>query len=93
MDLDHTRPHTKTTDPPGQTALGKLGPLSRLEHRIKTHGAWHVEQPHPGVLIWRSPHGHHFLVTNQGTQALGSLPRTHQRQPARSKHYRPTAYP
>lgn len=75
LDLDHTVPHTHTSDPPGQTRLGNLGPLARPEHRAKTDGVWHLEQPHPGVFLWRSPHRHYFLVTNQGTQPLGPLPR------------------
>ena len=74
LDLDHTMPHTHTKDPAGQTRLGNLGPLARPEHRAKTAGVWHVEQPHPGVFLWRSPHHHYFLVTNQGTQPLGPLP-------------------
>lgn len=75
MDLDHTVPHNRSADPPRQTRVGNLGPLSRPEHRAKTGGVWHVEQPHPGVFLWRSPHRQWFLVTNQGTQALGPLPR------------------
>jgi hypothetical protein len=48
-----------------------LGPLVRLEHRIKTHGRWQVRQPQPSVWIWRSPHSSHHLVTNAGTHNLG----------------------
>ena len=75
MELDHTRPHTRTATPTGRTGTHNLGPLGKREHIIKTRGAWHVDQPHPGVFIWRSPHGHYFLVTNQGTQHLGPKPR------------------
>ena len=78
MDLDHTVAHTRTSQPAGQTRIGNLGPLARPEHRAKTAGVWHVEQPHPGVFLWRSPHRHYFLVTNQGTQALGPTPARHQ---------------
>ena len=74
LDLDHTVPHSRTPDPAGQTRVGNLGPLARPEHQAKTDGVWHVEQPHPGVYLWRSPHGHYFLVTNHGTQALGPKP-------------------
>ena len=74
LELDHTTPHTKTAEPSGQTLVGNLGPLAHPEHQAKTDGVWHVEQPHPGVYLWRSPHQHYFLVTNQGTQALGPLP-------------------
>lgn len=74
LDLDHTVAHTHTDKPTGQTRVGNLGPLARPEHRAKTDGVWHVEQPHPDIFLWRSPHGHYFLVTNQGTQALGPMP-------------------
>lgn len=57
--------------PPGQTGLDNLGPLSRPAHRAVTHGRWRRRQPEPGRYLFRSPTGHVFLVTNQGTQALG----------------------
>jgi hypothetical protein len=73
MDLDHTKPYIPLArgGPPGQTGVHNLGPLSRLEHRIKTHSRWQVRQPEPGVWIWRSPHRTYYLVTNAGTQHLG----------------------
>ena len=74
LQLDHTIPHTLTSEPAGQTSITNLGPLAVPEHRPKTAGVWHVEQPHPGVFLWRSPYGHYFLVTNHGTQALGPKP-------------------
>ena len=76
MDLDHTIPYLPPArgGPPGQTGLHNLGPLSRSEHRIKTHSRWQVRQPEPGVWIWRSPHYAYYMVTNAGTQYLGSGP-------------------
>jgi hypothetical protein len=77
LELDHTVPHSRTPSQPGepgQTRVGNLGPLAHPEHQPKTDGVWHVDQPHPGVFLWRSPHQHYFLVTNQGTQALGPMP-------------------
>lgn len=74
LELDHTVPHTHTAEPAGQTRIGNLGPLARIEHQAKTDGVWHVEQAHPGVFLWRSPHQHYFLVTNHGTQPLGPMP-------------------
>ena len=73
MDLDHTKPYMPLArgGPPGQTGVSNLGPMSRLEHRIKTHSRWQVRQPEPGVWIWRSPHQNYYLVTNAGTQHLG----------------------
>jgi hypothetical protein len=76
MELDHTKPYLPPTrgGPPGQTGVHNLGPLSRIEHRIKTHSRWQVRQPEPGVWIWRSPHHAHYLVTNAGTNYLGNGP-------------------
>lgn len=73
MDLDHTNPY-RWDGTPGQTGPRNLGPLARTEHNARTHGLWTVQAPHPGVFLWRSPHGYYFLCTNQGTQSLGPLP-------------------
>ena len=74
MDLDHTEPYLPPArgGPPGQTGVHNLGPMARLEHRIKTHSRWRVRQPEPGLWIWRSPHHAYYLVSNAGTQYLGS---------------------
>jgi hypothetical protein len=76
MELDHTKPYVPPArgGPPGQTGVHNLGPMIRLEHRIKTHSRWQVRQPEPGVWIWRSPHHAYYMVTNAGTQHLGSGP-------------------
>jgi hypothetical protein len=73
LDLDHSTPYLPMNrgGPPGQTAVDKLGPLSRPVHRATTHGQWDRRQPHPGTFAWRSPTGWIFLVTNQGTLNLG----------------------
>ncbi len=57
-DIDHTIPFVKPDEggPPGQTGLGKLGPITRFHHRVKTHGHWQVVQPFTGVFVWRTPH-------------------------------------
>ncbi len=76
-DIDHTIAFVKPDDggPPGQTGAGKLGPITRFHHRVKTHGDWHVAQPFTGVFVWRSPHGRYLLVDHTGThQALPALP-------------------
>lgn len=75
VDLDHTVPYLPPDrgGPPGQTNLGNLGPLSRSEHRLKTHSGWRVRQPEPGAFVWRSPSGHHWLTSAcAGTFPLGS---------------------
>lgn len=73
LDLDHTlayRPPERGGGP-GQTRPGNLGPLSRFNHRVKTHGGWRVRQPSEGLLVWRSPLGYISVVTNRGTIVLG----------------------
>ncbi|MGA9346692.1 MAG: DUF222 domain-containing protein, partial [Nocardioidaceae bacterium] len=75
-DIDHTIPFVKPDEggPPGQTGLGKLGPITRFHHRVKTHGQWQVVQPFTGVFVWRTPHGRYLLVDHTGThQALPAL--------------------
>lgn len=73
LDLDHTIPYLSPSrgGPPGQTHLGNLGPLSRSSHRAVTHGGWRRRQPEAGRYLFRSPTGHVYLVTNQGTLPLG----------------------
>jgi Domain of unknown function (DUF222) len=57
-------------EPPVQTRIGNLAPMTRFHHRIQTHGRWQVAQPYPGVLVWRSPHGRMYLVDHTGTRRL-----------------------
>ena len=58
-DLDHTT----AWDQGGLTCECDLAPLCRHHHRCKqTHG-WRLEQPEPGVLIWRTPAGRTYLTT------------------------------
>ena len=73
MDLDHTQPlrAEELGGPPGQTRLDNLGPMARSSHRAVTHGGWRRSQPEPGYFVHRSPQGYVYLVTNQGTLALG----------------------
>jgi hypothetical protein len=73
MDIDHTERYVPMDygGPPGQTRLGNLGPMVRPGHRAVTHGGWQKHQPEPGYYVHRSPTGYIYLVTNQGTLALG----------------------
>jgi hypothetical protein len=73
MDLDHTDRYISMDygGPPGQTRLGNLGPMARPGHRAETHGGWEKRQPEPGYFVHRSPTGYVYLVSNQGTLALG----------------------
>jgi hypothetical protein len=68
-DNDHATAYIPPEDggPPGQTAADKLAPLCRRHHRLKTHGGWKYTMPEPGLYLWRSPHGHRYLVDHTGT--------------------------
>ncbi|HVK27955.1 MAG TPA: HNH endonuclease signature motif containing protein [Nocardioides sp.] len=66
VDLDHQVPYSEG----GPTSTDNLGPLTRTHHRIKTHAGWDVRQPFPGIVIWRDPHGAHYLVDQTGTRRI-----------------------
>ncbi|HEY5987778.1 MAG TPA: DUF222 domain-containing protein, partial [Streptosporangiaceae bacterium] len=57
-DLDHTIPY----DQGGRTCQCNLATLCRRHHRAKQAQGWHLEQPQPGVLVWRAPHGRTYLT-------------------------------
>jgi hypothetical protein len=44
--------------------------MSTPHHRLKTHGRWQVEQPFPGIYVWRDPYGELYLVDHTGTRSL-----------------------
>jgi hypothetical protein len=67
--IDHTRPFVRG-GPPGQSRVGNYGPMTTFHHRIKTHGGWQVEQPFPGLYVWRDPHGATYVVDHSGTRRL-----------------------
>jgi len=58
-DLDHT----VAWDAGGITCECDLAPLCRHHHRCKQAEGWHLAQPEPGVLIWRTPNGHTHATT------------------------------
>ncbi|QGA07146.1 DUF222 domain-containing protein [Nocardioides sp. dk884] len=66
MQVDHTIAH----DDGGATGVGNYGPMTTFHHRIKTHGRWQVQQPFPGIYVWRDPHGALFLVDHTGTRRI-----------------------
>ncbi|HET6165620.1 MAG TPA: hypothetical protein VFE07_02225 [Marmoricola sp.] len=68
MQLDHTKEYRPGA--PGQSRIGNYGPMITFHHRIKTHSGWHVEQPYPGIYVWRDPYGALYLVDHTGTRAL-----------------------
>ena len=79
LDLDHTVAYRAGRR--GQTRLGNLAPLSRSVHRAKTAGHWRVEQPEPGRMVWVSPLGYRYEVTESGTLTVPSEPRSPSRLP------------
>ena len=58
-DLDHTT----AWDKGGRTCECNMAPLCRHHHRAKQAQGWHLEQPEPGVLIWRTPSGRTYATT------------------------------
>lgn len=74
LDLDHAIAYLDPNQggPPGQTGPHSLAPLTRGHHRSRTHGRWRRRQPEPGLTVWRSPHGWHYLVNASGTHPLGT---------------------
>ena len=58
-DLDHTVPW----DQGGLTCECGLAPLCRHHHRAKQAEGWHLEQPEPGLMIWRTPSGRRYATT------------------------------
>jgi hypothetical protein len=58
-DLDHTDPWEHG----GPTCPCNLAPLCRHHHRCKQAQGWRLEQPEPGVLVWRTPSGRSYATT------------------------------
>jgi len=50
-DLDHTEPF----DQGGRTCECNLAPLCRRHHQAKQTPGWHLDQPEPGEMRWRTP--------------------------------------
>jgi hypothetical protein len=47
----------------GRTCQCNLAPLCRRHHRAKQAEGWHLDQPQPGVMVWRLPHGRTYTTT------------------------------
>jgi hypothetical protein len=74
-DVDHIKEYDPDADAegrpqPGPTKSDNLACLCRGHHRLKTHSAWSYAMVAPGVLIWTSPHGYHYLRDSTGTRPL-----------------------
>ncbi|GAA1144680.1 hypothetical protein [Nocardioides aquiterrae] len=65
-DDDHAVPFDPG-GPPGQTGDHNDAPLSRSNHRAKTHRGYRLRQIDDGTYLWTSPHGLHRLVDPTGT--------------------------
>jgi hypothetical protein len=57
-DDDHTVPY----DQGGRTCECGLGPGCRKCHQVKQTPGWKLEQPSPGVFVWRLPNGRSYTI-------------------------------
>jgi hypothetical protein len=57
-DQDHTIPHHQG----GRTCECNLACLCRRHHQAKQAQGWWLDQPEPGVLVWRLPGGRSYRV-------------------------------
>ncbi|WP_300678791.1 HNH endonuclease signature motif containing protein [Nocardioides sp.] len=71
-DLDHITPYNPS-GPPGQTTSTNLAPLCRHHHRLKTHSGWQYQHLEPGIYLWTTPAGRHYLRTPSGTTTLHNV--------------------
>lgn len=70
MQIDHTVPWQPAG--PGESRIGNYGPLTQRHHNLKTHEGWQVQQPFPGIYVWRDPHGALYLVDHTGTRRIST---------------------
>lgn len=75
LDHDHATPYRPPVDggPPAQTGDHNDAPLTRRDHRAKTHLGYRCAQLGPGVYAWITPHGLGRLVTPRGTHRFRPL--------------------
>ena len=66
--------HTVAYDQGGVSGVGNYGPMTVPHHRVKTHGRWQVQQPFPGIYLWRDPHGGFYVVDHTGTRRVPHEP-------------------
>jgi hypothetical protein len=57
-DLDHTQPWHDG----GVTCECNLAPLCRHHHKCKQSDGWELQQPGPGILVWTTPAGRHYVT-------------------------------
>ncbi|MEZ0578831.1 hypothetical protein [Nocardioides sp. MH1] len=76
LDHDHAEPYVPPDrgGPPGQTGDRNVAPMTRGNHRIKTHvPGVDLVQLDLGVYRWATPHGLGRLVTRTGTRRFTPL--------------------
>ena len=69
VDLDHPVEYLQN-GPDAQTGDHNAAPLSRTEHRAKTHLPYTVRQLGPDDYVWRTPHHLYRRVNATGTHPL-----------------------
>jgi hypothetical protein len=57
-DLDHTQAWHRG----GITCECNIAPLCRHHHKCKQSDGWKLEQPSPGILVWTTPAGRHYVT-------------------------------
>ena len=97
-DYDHTTAYLPLHNggPPGQTQIANLGPITRLGHRVKTHGTgWRHHQPTPGPTCGEHPTDTGSASTTTAPTPLARTPTsTDRRLPGRpSKRAEPPPTP
>ena len=55
--------HTIAWERGGLSCECNLAPLCRRHHRMKQREGWRLDQPEPGVLVWRAPSGRTCTTT------------------------------
>ncbi|MCD4534731.1 hypothetical protein LRP67_11615 [Nocardioides sp. cx-169] len=69
LDLDHPVPYSPH-GPPGQTSTRTSQPLTRTNHRAKTHLGHRATPLETGEVVWRTRHGLTRLVDTAGTHVI-----------------------
>ncbi len=71
-EYSHDADHITAYDSGGETSTDNLACLCRLHHLLKTHTGWRYDMIGPGEYLWRSPAGHQYLRTDNGTTMLNA---------------------
>ncbi len=74
VDMDHPI-EWQEDGPDGQTGDHNAAPLSRTNHRAKTHLGYRLRQIGPDDYVWRTPHGLNRRVDSTGTHPIDEEPR------------------